>query len=126
MHEDYGGCRLAKLFSDNPSHQMASKTLLRDKLLDEESLDMLESRWSIVDVHRWKRKDGTYLVRNMYQWYSYHFFSHPYYPTYHVHAHLQSDEVDPAETLCYHLGVRKPRHFLQIGFSNVKTSNSSS
>ncbi|CAL1715611.1 unnamed protein product [Somion occarium] len=64
-----GGGRIAEIFSETPASQADALTFLKDHKLDSESLEMLESRWSIASVVRWKRKGppAVTVVRTTYQ-----------------------------------------------------------
>lgn len=72
-----GGGRIAEIFSETPASQADALTFLKDHKLDSESLEMLESRWSIASVVRWKRKGppAVTVVRTTYQWYLAYCFS---------------------------------------------------
>ncbi|KAK7676803.1 hypothetical protein QCA50_020209 [Cerrena zonata] len=69
IHKIHGpnGSRVAKVFPETPSGQTTATAFLTERNLDQHSLAMLESRWSIANVWRWSRKGDVKVVRTLYQ-----------------------------------------------------------
>lgn len=59
-----------KVFSPSHTSQEAAKSLLKAHKLDVQSLNMLESKWSIATSRYWSNKEKTKKTfRTVYQWY---------------------------------------------------------
>ncbi|KAH9922228.1 uncharacterized protein B0H18DRAFT_1212705 [Fomitopsis serialis] len=58
----------ARVYTTTPSNQELAQQLLLLNKLDEESLAMLESRWSRTHQRTWRRREGE-VERVVYQWY---------------------------------------------------------